>query len=412
MTKIVITAINTLRNRGVEALLLSIVDGLRTTVSDPEITLLTRDPDGARESLGGYDIKIVPDSAYSPFVDAPAAAKTKFRLKRFIRMKLLGKLTPAEKALAAADLVIVSGGDTFSSDYKIMERYLRQYDQPTDMGTPLFFVAQSIGPFKTQAEIDSFMGIARNAHFTVRETISLKYLREELGLPEDRVALTADPAFHLHIPDEARTQMMQTYDLEPGTYAAAAFSRGISGFKGIGHEGHLAACIEASKYLIEQEGKIVLVPHVQLPQDDEDDLSLARQIKAGLEDDPRCVVMDQLHSSREFKAVLAGANFVVAERTHGAIGAMSSGVATLSLGYSIKAEGVLRQLITDDDLFKVSLLPVDQFTTENAVAVTQTAYLRRAEFAAALQETLPGVRERSSQNFTTAAHLVGQGSAS
>lgn len=408
MTKIVITAINTLRNRGVEALLLSIIDGLRTTIDAPQITLLTRDPDGARDSLASYDITITPDSAYAPFVDAPAFDKLKFRAKRAIRMKLLGKLTPAEQALAAADLVIVSGGDTFSSDYKIMERYLRQYDQVVARGTPLFFVAQSIGPFKTKAETDSFMGIAQHAHFTVRETISLAYMKK-IGVPADRVSLTADPAFHLHIPDAARTDMMQTYGLSPKSYAACAFSRGISGFKGIGHEGHLAACVAATRFLIETEGKCVLVPHVQLPQDDEDDLSLARQIKAALNDDPACVVMDRLHTSREFKAVLAGANFVVAERTHGAIGAMSSGVPTLSVGYSIKAEGVLRQLITEDDLFAVSLLPVDKFTAGNAVAVTRAAYDRRADFAAALAQTLPPVRERSAQNFAKAAALVGQG---
>lgn len=250
MPSIVLTAINTLRNRGVEALALSILEGVRAEFGpEAQITLLTRDVEGAQESLshrGITDVTILPDSAYAPKVEAGTLDKLKFKAKRALRMQVLKKLTPAEQALAAADLVLVSGGDVFSSDYGIMERYLRQYDQPIANGTPVYFLAQSIGPFTNPAEKASFTEIAKKSWFTVRETISEKYLTEDLGIPAERVKLSADPAFLLTVPDAVQAEMMAEYGLEPGSYATAAVSRGISEFKGLSHEEHLEAWLVAA----------------------------------------------------------------------------------------------------------------------------------------------------------------------
>jgi colanic acid/amylovoran biosynthesis protein len=406
MAHIVLTGINTLRNRGVEALLVSIVQGLRGAFPDPRITLLLRDPEGAKAALEGTGVTIVADGAWSPPVDATLSKKALFRLKRWVRTKVLGRLTASERALATADLVIGSGGDIFSSDYGIMERYLRQYDQPQAAGVPVYLVAQSIGPFKTAAEKASFSAVARQGFVSVRETISYDYLIKDLGIPADRVELTADPAFLLAVPEATKTAMLARYGLSAGSYTAAAISRGISGFKGIGHEGHLAAWVAAAHAILERTAKLVLVPHVQLPHEEEDDLSLAREIRAAMGDDPRVVIIDGTHSAVEFKAVLGQAAFAVAERTHGAIGAMSSGVPTLSIGYSIKAEGILRQLIAEEDLFDLSLLPVTEFTPENAAAVVAASWDARNRFAAELQKTLPLMRERAARNYAKAVELV------
>ena len=406
MAHIVLTGINTLRNRGVEALLVSIVQGLRAELGNPKITLLIRDPEGAKEALEGTGAVVIPDGAWAPSVDAPVSKKALFRLKRWVRMGLLGRLHPSERALATADLVIGSGGDVFSSDYAIMERYLRQYDQPQAKGVPVYLLAQSIGPFKTEAERRSFSAVARQGFVSVRETISLDYLLNDLKLPAVKVELTADPAFLLAVPETAKTAMMARYGLAPGSYTAAAISRGISVFKGLSHADHLAAWVEAARAILDRTAKLVLVPHVQLANADEDDLGLAREIRAALGDDPRVVIIDGKHSAIEFKAVLGQAAFAVAERTHGAIGAMSSGVPTLSIGYSIKAEGILRQLITDEALFRLSLLPVTDFTAATAPAVIAAAWEARDRFRAELDRALPVMRVRAARNYAIARELM------
>lgn len=406
MAHIVLTGINTLRNRGVEALLVSIVQGLRAELDNPKITLLIRDPEGAKDALAGTGVTVVPDGAWAPPVGAPYSKKALFRFKRWVRMRALGRLTPSERALETADLVIGSGGDVFSSDYAIMERYLRQYDQPQAKGVPVYLLGQSIGPFKTEAERQSFREVARKGFVSVRETISQNYLLKDLSLPSEKVELTADPAFLLAVPEATKAAMLAQYGLTPKGYVAAAISRGISVFKGLSHEDHLAAWVVAGRALLDRQDRLVLVPHVQLANADEDDLSLAREIRAALGDDPRVVIIDGKHSAVDFKAVLGQAIFAVAERTHGAIGAMSSGVPTLSIGYSIKAEGILRQMIPDDALFRISLLPVTDFTAETATNVIAAAWDARDHFRADLERALPLMREKAARNFAIAGALL------
>jgi colanic acid/amylovoran biosynthesis protein len=405
-----LTGINVFQNRGTEALAISIVEGLLALPDRPRLTVITRDMAGAEASLGRYGVQIVEDRAWAPPITASPTQKLKFRLKRWVRRDLLKRPQPQEAALAGADLVVVSGGDIFSSDYTIMERYLRQLDQPLDAGVSVLFFAQSIGPFKTEAERAGFRATARKSTVTVRESISVTYLTETLGLDADQVTMTADPAFLLAVPEETRADMMKSYGLTPGTYVAAACSRSISGFTGITHEGHVAAWVAAARQLMDLGEILVLVPHVQMPEAHQDDLALAHEIAAALGNDQRCIVLDKcLHSSVEFKAVLKGAQFVVAERTHGAIGAMSSGVPALSVGYSIKAEGVLRQLVKEEDLITRSLIGAPAFTAEAAPGLIRDAWDVREAVTAELAANLPAVQARSQQTFEIAAALLSGG---
>jgi colanic acid/amylovoran biosynthesis protein len=405
MTNIVITTLSPFENRGVEALAISNIEGLRRVFDDARITVLTQQVEVARASLAPYDVLVCLDQARAP---RRGLRKALFRPRRWVRQKALGWLNPSEKALATADLVVVSGGDVYSSVYGSLERHLRQLDLPLSLGIPVFFLGQSIGPFATMDEIKSFLGVANRCRVTVREPISFDYLTTTLGMTPDQVELTADPAFLLDVNDAVRSAIHAEYGLVPGAYCAMAVSRGISTFKGLPHGAHLEACVRAARFLIEKTGKVVLVPHVQLSRTDkENDLLLAQEIRAALGDDPACVVMgNRLHGAVEFKAALGSAAFVVAERTHGAIGAMSLGVPTLSIGYSIKAEGVLRQLIKDEAVFARSLLPITEFGPDNAVDVVRGAWEVRDAFAAELARHLPEAKARAARNFDIAHEMV------
>lgn len=403
MTNIVITTLSPFENRGVEALAISNIEGLRRVFDDARITVLSQQVEVARASLAPYDVSVVYDQALAP---RRGLRKRLLNPRRWIRENLQGR--PSKRALSRADLVVVSGGDVYSSVYGSLEQHLRQLDLPLSLGVPVLFLGQSVGPFDTQAEIASFLGVANRCRVTVREQISFDYLTQTIGMSPDRVELTADPAFLLEAGDEIRDAVLAEYGLVPGAYAAMAVSRGISTFLGLPHDAHLKACVRAARFLIEKTGKVVLVPHVQLSRiDAENDLLLAREIHAALGGDPACVVMGNwLHGAVEFKAALGSAAFVVAERTHGAIGAMSMGVPTLSIGYSIKAEGVLRQLIKDDAVFARSLLPIAEFGPDNAVDVVRGAWEVRDAFAAELARNLPDVKERAARNFDIAREMI------
>ena len=63
--------VNPFENRGVEALALSIVDGLRTSFDDPNLTVLAQDLAVAERSLAPRGVATLPDFAFGPRSDAP-----------------------------------------------------------------------------------------------------------------------------------------------------------------------------------------------------------------------------------------------------------------------------------------------------------------------------------------------------
>lgn len=410
MTNIVITTLRPLDNRGVEALGKSIVDGIIRNFPDPKITVLTTEVDLAKRVLPQDCVRILPDDAVGPADGVPAHKLVLPRLKRYIRRSVLGRLRPVEQAFKDADIVLVSGGDVFSSTYGTTDRYLWQLEYPISLGTPVMFFAQSIGRFETKTEESSFASRGRNCFFTVRERISERYLLDTLGIAKDRVTVTADPAFQLRLGDES---LLGRYGLS-GRFACAVTSRGISGFKGLSHEAHVEAWVAAIRSLLERTDRVALVPHVQpanVPH--ENDLHLAQEIHERLGNDTRVVVLDDPSlGASDYKVALAASEFVVAERTHGAIGAMSMGVPTLSIGYSIKAEGILRQLIRQDALVERSLIPVERFTAEAAPTLIADAWNVREAFAEELALNLPEAKRGAEANFAAMRVLLNMRSGS
>lgn len=405
MTNIVITTLRPLENRGVEALGKSIVEGIIRNFADPKITVLTNEPELARRAMPQSCVSFVPDDAFGPRNGVPAHKLILPRIRRYVRRSVMGRKRPAEKAFDAADIVLVSGGDVFSSTYGTADRHLWQLEYPIALGKPVLFFAQSIGLFETEAEERSFASRGRKCHFTVREEISQAYLTEKLGVARNRVMLTADPAFLLKLGDAS---LLDRYGLT-GRFACAVVSRGISGFKKLSHEDHVESWVAAIRVLLERTEKVALIPHVQpSATPNENDLFLAREVHQRLENDPRVVVLDDpAFGSSDFKVALAASEFVIAERTHGAIGAMSMGVPTLSIGYSIKAEGILRQLIRDESVFGKTLIPVDRFTPMDAARIVAEAWDIRADFAAELASNLPAAKAKAQMNYDVMKALIG-----
>lgn len=405
MIKVVITTLRPLENRGVEALARSIVEGLIDNFNDIEITVLTNEPELARRAMPQDCVRFVADDAFGP-PNGVAPWKLAFpRLRRQVRRDLLGRRRPVEEAFRDADLVLVSGGDVFSSTYGTMDRYLWQLEYPIALGKPVLFFAQSIGIFETEAEERSFTSRARRCHFTVREAISERYLIDRLGIEAARITRTADPAFLLA---PAGPAVLERYGLAGRRYAAAVVSRGISTFRNLSHDDHVQAWLAAIGTLLDRVDKVVLVPHVQ-PVDtpDENDLFLAQELQEKLHHDQRVVVMQDADlGAHDFKAVLAGAEFAVAERTHGAIGAMSAGVPVLSIGYSIKSEGILRELVADEALLKLSLVPAEMFTPQHAAGIVARAWDARERFAQELAQSLPEAKRRARLNYEIARKLA------
>ena len=408
--KVVIVTVSGCRNRGVEALVDSLIDQLLSRDAAVEITVLTR------------DLRFDASRAFAQratVLDEPLVPGRTPALKRNAVLRTLTKplqnegFLQALELIAAADLVISTGGDCFSSDYGDPEHWLFGLRLALDLGTPVYFLGQSIGVFRDPAHARAWAEVAERSHTTLRESRSLRYCREDLGVTADRLEWTADPAFLLpHLEAAEGEQLRRGLGMDAGPTVALGVSRGVSNFAGADHSEHVRAWLATIRMVLDDfRAQVLLVPHVSTAIWRGDDAALATELWRALDYDPRVRVMAGDYSAREFKTAIAGCELVVAERMHACIAGLSSGVTTVSVGYSIKAEGIMEDLLGAGVGDAGLLLSLQEFMDSDPAGKAQgairDAWANRSSHAAELREALPAVRERASRNFDVARDLVG-----
>jgi colanic acid/amylovoran biosynthesis protein len=409
--KILVTGITGLRNRGVEALLITTVQQLEKRIPGVEVQMLTPTADYDAQRLVGHNAKAVRDNL------------TRYHRGRVAKLRvtaapLASALAPgyleAKKLIASMNMIVASGGDVFSSDYSRMASHLFPLKLAIDAGVPFMLLAQSIGPFKTDAECKQFTDIARHAKLiTVREKPTLEYCIKTLNLPASLVTLTADPAFLLPRPTPAQIgSMLSCYGINPAQpFVAFAPSQGISQYAKFDRGQHLRAWLSAIRHALDAwKVPVLLVPHVQEIVYSNDDRILATDLLRELNFDSRVRLAGGDHTASEFKGMISASTMVVAERMHAAIAGLSTGVCTVPVGYSVKAAGIMGELFPKgfDDL----LIAVQKFL-DPAIALPflDSAWQRRDAVAAQLKETLPTAQREAGVNFDMIASAVGSNAA-
>jgi colanic acid/amylovoran biosynthesis protein len=407
--KVVITGITGMRNRGVEAIVIPTVEQLCQRQSNLTVDVLTKTTD--------YDLLRLDQFSAIPIDSNLVSSPPQLGRLQRLRAKLpfyklpVPKGTPAVRALREASLVIASGGDVFSSDYGGLYRHLQPLELALDAGVPIVFLAQSIGPFKTDDEVQQWLRVASQSKLiTVREKISYEYLTQKLGLSAELVKLTADPAFLLKPPPSQKVaNIFKVYSIDKNRpVVAISVSQGISRFSGCDYDKHIKAWHQVVKSILDElNAQILIVPHVQETYVGNDDRIAATQLLRSLDFDSRVKLVGADHSASEFKGIIGACDLVIAERMHAAIAGLSSGVCTLVVGYSIKAEGIMTGLLGTESLHNGLLIPIHEFLdSDKAIQTVHTAWNRRLEVANQLKEALPRVQQDSENNFNMISELL------
>ncbi len=407
--KAVITGITGLRNRGVEALVVPTIEQLRQRQPDLAVSVLTRTPDYDGLRLQQYGTNLVDSSLRS-------SPQNRFQRLRAKFSQFYKRRAPSSEAIASvfdsASIVIASGGDVFSSDYGGLSRHLRPLELALDAGVPIAFLAQSIGPFKTDAEVEAWLRVARRSKIvTVREKLSYDYVTRDLGLPTALVKQTADPAFLLMPPPPQKvTDLLRAYGITSDRpVVAIAPSQGISRYADCDYDRHLKAWYQVVNFILDElDVQVLVIPHVQEISASNDDRILATSLLRILDFDPRVRLAGADHSASEFKGLIGACDMVVAERMHAAIAGLSSGVCTVAVGYSIKAEGIMTNLLGTELLHDGLLISIHQFLeADGACATIGSAWHQRHKVASQLNEVLPKVKQDAASNFDIISEIIG-----
>ncbi|OCQ98935.1 polysaccharide pyruvyl transferase [Nostoc sp. MBR 210] len=407
--KAVITGITGLRNRGVEAMVITTIEQLRQRQPNLAMSILTETLDYDEVRLQQYNVDLISDGSLRPL---HKLQRWRNNLSQFYK-----PIAPAYKdmlrLLDGASVAIASGGDIFSSDYGVnfLKRQLQPLEYALDAGVPVVFLAQSIGPFKTQAEAEIWLNVARRSKLvTVREGFSYKYVTKDLGLSLDIVKHTADPAFLLPpAPPEIVANLRKLYNINPDRpLVALGISQGICRYTRTDYEQHIKVWSQVIKMILDEFGaQVILIPHVHDYRPHNDDRILAGQLQRLFNFDPRVQLAGAEHTASEFKGLISTCDLVVSERMHAAIAGLSSGVCTLPIGYSVKAEGIMTDLLGAEMVHQGLLISAQQFLDIDIACNTiRSAWQQRQQVSAHLNSVLPEIKQRTATNFDFIAQIL------
>lgn len=374
MKRFYLSGQRTFDNRGCEAIVRSTVDLLTAQFGDVEV--LVPATDAASDSMqwpqaAAHGVRFV--RAYLPL-----AGRYWVQLQRLPLPWLHGAGWPLPMPawlrddLASVDAVLAVGGDNYSLDYRIPSPIMAVDRFAMDMGKPVILWGGSVGPFDRVPGLVAPMRrhLSRMQHVAARESVSHDYLTGRLGLRN--VIRMADPAFVL---------APEPVDVEPfwpsgsGRVLGLNVSELIERYRRPGQElRHEVA--DFIRHAVTTHGMgVLLVPHVNplTPEGSGGDSAYMAPLLEQLADLGDAVkMMPRRFNAAQTKYVISQLRFFIGARTHSTIAALSSGVPTISIAYSVKARGINRDLFGNEDM------------------VLQTPDVSAASLGAALERLLQG----------------------
>lgn len=309
MARILISGYFGFGNTGDEAVLAAMASHLRSLAPDVEITALSSDP-GHTERVHG--VRAVP------------------------RMQLSGVLD----AMRRCD-VFVSGGGSLLQDAtgpKSIPYYLGLVALARVLGKPTVMYAQGVGPVRGRLGRALIRAVVPGMTvLTVRDPGS-RSLLSQLGVPEDRVAVCADPAFGLepdYTPAEMRQRARAAFGLDPDEPLVGVALRSLPRSSDSSDLGWLAQGFAPvlDKLAAELGAGIVLIPF-QPSQDTVAAEAIVERSKA------RHRIISPPDDPREAMALVAGMDMLIAMRLHALIFAAVSGVPFVPVSYDPKVSAL------------------------------------------------------------------------
>ncbi|WP_075881502.1 polysaccharide pyruvyl transferase family protein [Vreelandella massiliensis] len=392
------------RNRGAEALVRCMADGFRRYYPELAVALYSSDPlyDQWRfqhdvTAYWGYPL-LTPNHARAMAVNRlayRAAYWAEFALPATLR----GSCLRVQRDLRQAAVSVAAGGDIFTSDYHNLRKHLAY--PLMARGTPMYLCSHSIGPF-TPADRDYFCRAAEKIDLiTVREDDSFAYLRS-LDV-QTRVEPTADVAFTLAVPDKANSKswLAKRYGFDDSIPCVGlSISQGIIQYSGLDADAYYQCFAEVCDALLTAGKQIMLIPHVMERHPANNDVIACDEVLKRISANGRVTVLSGEPGAVALKGAIGQCEALIGTRTHATIASMSQGIPTVSVAYSRKAFGIMKDVYGHTD---------GPALTVAAEQLSPKALLHALEKAMATPinaSHLAEIKQRAERNFTLLSTLL------
>ncbi|MFG1204887.1 polysaccharide pyruvyl transferase family protein [Xanthobacter aminoxidans] len=295
---------------------------------------------------------------------------------------------PAVRAVSAADVVLMIGGDNYTLDYGVPRLFYSFHEMCLRARKPTVLWGASIGPFTKNPEFEKRAAeqMRRMDLILARESITIDYLAS-IGVSEN-VRRVNDPSFCM-------TPVKPNLDPELEAFLArGCIGINLSPLVGLYELPNIEAWIERAKEVLAHLHAtlglaILLVPHV-IDRDGQnimkcDDLFMkaaaADLIAAGL---PVRIAPASL-SAAQVKWVIGQTQVYAGARMHSTAAGASTHVPTVFITYSNKATGMARDIYGDDSM----LVDGRKISKERLAEVIGTSHRNREQISAYLRARMP-----------------------
>lgn len=276
------------------------------------------------------------------------------------------------------------GGDLYCYDppdylYRI-HRYL------SDVGAKCILWGCSVEPERIDEQMKK--DLASYDLICSRESISYEKLKEI----NPRTVLTIDPSF---------TLPTQAIDLPGSDYIGINISPMVIDYEHIPGI-TLKNYARLIRHVLRSTDSIVaLIPHVVWSNTD--DRAAIAALNESFSNEPRVVVIGDMNCM-QLKHIISHCRMFIGARTHATIAAYSSCVPTLTIGYSVKAKGIAKDLF---GTYENYVLPVQSLKTPDDIT---NAFIwmaeRENEIRAHLQRIMPEYKSRINVAVEAVKNLV------
>lgn len=194
----------------------------------------------------------------------------------------------------------------------------------------------------------------RYSFISARESITYNALKEK-GLTN--VYLYPDPAFGLEI-EECNLPTQFTGEGVVGINISPLVEKLDSSSKLV-----LENYVNLVRYILEKTKlNIVLIPHVC--KKNNDDRESLRLLASLFPDSSRIVMVNEegTMDCRKLKYIISKCRYIVTARTHASIAAYSTCIPTLVVGYSVKAQGIAKDIFETSDKYVVDIYKMKKST--------------------------------------------------
>lgn len=387
----------TFGNRGCEALIRSTIGLLRDQLPKSEFVVPSKSIELDRlqwpqaEQLG---VRFIPAP---PFPESIRWWNRAARLAPPVERLVVPKHRlphQTRKQLEQCDAMIMSGGDVISLDYGLASLYdwTGYADNAVEMRLPVCLWGASVGPFSAKPHVEKFITshLAQYAALSSRESATHDYLKS-IGV---NTSLVADPAF---------TMSPEPFDYEAmipaGTDGCLGlnFSPLIRGYRDTesSRQALDAEIINFVKKVLEStELGVLFIPHVDPLDGGTDNSDHHYMYGLATRSDllgERVKIAPPTLNAAQLKYLISQCRYFMGARTHATIGALSTGVPTTSIAYSVKAKGINRDLFGHLD----HVLETPKVTRDTMWGHLSLLRERESQVRSFLAQEIPKVRLKS-----------------